>query len=150
MAMGWTWFEGWPPNHESLVDSREEMLRFLDEITEKYPTPEGKLVVSGFSQGALMALDSGLRTTKKLAAIVVMSGGLYEKDLPDLQAHAGLPLLIAHGTADDVVPVMYARRARHLLESAGLDVEYHEYPMSHQVAAEEADAVQEFLGRVLG
>lgn len=149
MAMGWTWFEGWPPNHESLVDSRAEMLRFLDEITEKYPTPEGQVIVGGFSQGALMALDSGLRTTQKLAGILVMSGGLYEHDLPDLHAHAGLRVLIAHGSADDVVPVNYARRARRVLEDAGLNVEYHEYPMSHQVAAEEAADVRGFVERVL-
>ena len=149
MAMGWTWFDGWPPDHQSLVESRAEAMRFLDEIIQMYPTPEGKLVVGGFSQGALMALDCGLRTTQKLAGIVVMSGGLYEQDLPDLRAHAGLPLLIAHGSADDVVPVNYARRARRVLEDAGLDVEYHEYPMSHQVAAEEAEDVRAFLEKVL-
>lgn len=149
MAMGWTWFDGWPPDHQSLVESRAEVMRFLDEIMQMYPTPEGKLVVGGFSQGALMALDCGLRTTQKRAGIVVMSGGLYEQDLPDLRAHAGLPVLIAHGSADDVVPVNYARRARRVLEEAGLNVEYHEFPMSHQVAAEEADAVREFLEKVL-
>jgi phospholipase/carboxylesterase len=147
MAMGWTWFDGWPPKHASVVESRAEMLRFLDEITEKYPT--SALVVSGFSQGALMALDSGLRTTRKLAAIVALSGGLYENDLPDLAAHAGLPVFIGHGSADDVVPVTYARRARRLLEDARMDVEYHEYPMSHQVAAEEAADVRGFLERAL-
>ena len=149
MAMGWTWFEGWPPVHDSVVESRGEMLSFLDEITAKYPTPEGKLIVAGFSQGALMSLDSGLRTSLKLAGIICMSGGLYEQDLPDLQSRAGLPVLIAHGTADDVVPVTYARRARRVLEDAGLDVEYQEYPMGHQVAAEEAAMVREFIGRVL-
>lgn len=149
MAMGWTWFEGWPPNHESLVESRGEMLRFLDEVTQKYPTPDGKLIVAGFSQGALMALDSGLRTTLKLAGIIVMSGGLYEQELPDLRTQAGLPVLIAHGSADDVVPMTYARRARRVLEDAGLDVEYHEYPMGHQVAPEEAAVVKAFIEKVL-
>jgi phospholipase/carboxylesterase len=149
MSMGWTWFEGWPPIHESVVESRKEMLRFIDEITAQYPTPEGKLIVAGFSQGALMSLDSGLRTEKKLAGIIAMSGGLYETDLPDLTPHAGLPLLIAHGTQDEVVPVNYARRARHVLEAAGLDVEYHEYPMGHQVAMEEAAVVKGFIGRVM-
>jgi phospholipase/carboxylesterase len=149
MTFGWTWFEGWPPIHESVVKSREEMLRFLDEITAKYPTPDGKLIVAGFSQGALMALDSGLRTKKKLAGIIAMSGGLYEQDLIDLSAHQSLPVLIGHGTADDVVPVNYARRARAVLENAGLAVEYHEYPMAHQVAMEEAEHVKAFLARVL-
>ena len=149
MAMGWTWFEGWPPAHESVVESRAEMLRFFEEITRKYPTPEGKLVIAGFSQGALMSLDSGLRTDLKLAGIICMSGGLYEHDLPDLRTRVGLPVLIAHGSADDVVPVNYARRARRVLEDAGLVVEYHEYPMGHQVAMEEAEVVKGFLARVL-
>jgi phospholipase/carboxylesterase len=149
MAMGWSWFEGWPPVHESLVASREEMLRFIDEVLEQYPTPAGKLIVGGFSQGALMALDAGLRTAQKLAGILAMSGGLYEHDLPDLHAHASLPVFVGHGSADDVVPVNYARRARRLLEDAGIDVDYREYPMGHQIAAEEADDVRAFLGKVL-
>ena len=149
MTFGWTWFEGWPPVHESVVESRDEMLRFIDEITEKYPTAEGKLIVAGFSQGALMSLDSGLRTKKKLAGIIALSGGLYEHELVDLKPHANLPVLIAHGSADEVVPVNYARRARAVLESAGLDVEYHEYPMGHQVAQEEAADVKAFIERVL-
>ena len=150
MALGWTWFDGWPPVHESVVESRDQMLRFIDEITERYPTPEGKLIVGGFSQGALMSLDSGLRTKKKLAGIIALSGGLYERELPDLSVHTSLPVLIAHGTQDDVVPVTHARRARAVLENAGLDVEYHEYPMGHQVAVEEAEQVKRFIDRVMG
>jgi phospholipase/carboxylesterase len=148
MSFGWTWFEGWPPEHESVSESREELLRFLDEITAMVPT--SKLIVSGFSQGAMMSLDVGLRTEKKLAGIIAMSGGLYEHDLIDLKPHAGLPVLIAHGAYDDVVSVNYARRARRVLEDAGLDVEYHEDPMSHQVAEEEIGVVREFIARVLG
>jgi len=148
-SFGWTWFEGWPPIHESVVQSRALMLAFIDEITARYPTPEGKLIVSGFSQGALMALDSGLRTEKKLAGILALSGGLYEQDLGDLTSHASLPVFIGHGSEDEVVPVMYARRARRMLEDAGLDVEYHEYPMGHQVAMEEAAAAKGFVARVM-
>ncbi len=147
MAFGWTWFDGWPPEHESVVASRQELLRFIDEITAQYPTSQ--LIVAGFSQGAMMALDIGLRTPGNLAAIIAMSGGLYEQDLPDLRPRATLPVLIAHGAYDDVVSVNYARRARHVLEEGGLDVEYHEYPMSHQVAQEEIEVVKAFLARVL-
>jgi phospholipase/carboxylesterase len=150
MPMGWTWFDGWPPVPESLLASRAILLDFVEAITERYPTPEGQLVLGGFSQGAMMALDVGFRTEKKLAGIVAMSGGLYEADMPDLHSHADVPILIAHGSLDEVVPVNFARRARHLLEDAALDVEYHEYPMGHQVIPEEADVVRDFLGRVLG
>jgi phospholipase/carboxylesterase len=143
MSFGWTWFDGWPPEQQSVAASRAELLRFLDRITAAYPT--SSLIVSGFSQGAMMSLDVGLR--RESAGIIAMSGGLYETDLPDLQARKSTPVLISHGTADDVVPVNYARRARAVLEEAGLDVEYHEYPMGHQVTMEEIAVVKDFLAR---
>jgi phospholipase/carboxylesterase len=144
MTFGWTWFDGWPPRLDSVSESRKKLLAFLDELKAKYPTT--KLVMSGFSQGAMMSLDVGLRT--EVAGIIAMSGGLYEEDLPAITSRAGLPVLITHGAIDDVVPVTYARRARHVLEAAGLDVEYHEYSMGHQVVPEEVEVVRQFLGRV--
>ncbi len=143
MSFGWTWFDGWPPEHESVKASREILLGFIGEITQRYKT--SKLILAGFSQGAMMSLDVGLRSD--VAGIIAMSGGLYEVDLPELKK--GLPVLIAHGLYDDVVPVHYARRARHLLEEAGLDVEYYEYPMQHNVAQEEIDVVRKFIARLV-
>ncbi|HEX6085352.1 MAG TPA: PHB depolymerase family esterase [Thermoanaerobaculia bacterium] len=145
MSFGWTWFDGWPPENASVSASREILLAFLDEITAQYPTT--KLIVSGFSQGAMMALDAGVRTTRDVAGIIAMSGGLYEEELPDLRARSSVPVLISHGSQDDVVPVNYARRARAVLEAAGFDVEYHEYPMGHQVVMEEVAVVKEFITR---
>jgi phospholipase/carboxylesterase len=145
MSFGWTWFDGWPPEGESLKTTRETVLRFLDEITERYPTTS--LIVAGFSQGAMMALDAGLRATRDIAAIVSMSGGLYDEELPDLRPRNAIPVLIVHGSVDDVVPVNYGRRARAILEEAGFAVEYHEYPMSHQIVMEEVAVVKEFLAR---
>lgn len=145
MSFGWTWFEGWPPSKTSVTESRVILLRFLDEITARCPTTS--LIVSGFSQGAMMALDAGLRATREVAGIIAMSGGLYEEELPDLRPKRSVPVLISHGSVDEVVPVSYARRARAVLEEAGFDVEYHEYPMGHQVVMEEVAVVKEFIRR---
>ena len=145
MTFGWTWFDGWPPEQSSVAASRVTLLQFVDELLARYPT--SKLVLSGFSQGAMMALDAGLRAGGKLAGIVAMSGGLYEADL-DLAKTPRVPVLIVHGSADDVVPVNYARRARAVLENAGFDVDYHEYPMAHQVVMEEVGIVKAFFERV--
>lgn len=141
MSFGWTWFDGWPPLQASVAASREVLLKFLDEITARCPT--SSLIVAGFSQGAMMSLDVGLR--REVSGIIAMSGGLYDVDLPDLRTAPKVPILIAHGTADEVVPVNYARRARVQLEGAGFDVEYHEYPMGHQVVMEEIEVVKKFI-----
>lgn len=147
MSFGWTWFEGWPPEPDSVDESRRVLLEFVDDFVARHPT--SRLVLGGFSQGAMMSLDAGLRTSRELAGIICMSGGLYEHDLPDLAARRHVPVLITHGSIDDVVAVNYARRARRVLEDAGFDVEYHEYPMGHQIVVEEIAVVKAFLERVL-
>lgn len=149
-AFGWTWFDGWPPEHDSLLESRALLRRFLEECLMRYPSPSGKLVLAGFSQGALMAIDGGLRAPGLVSGIVALSGGLYEKDLGAAEKGVRVPVFIAHGLYDDVVPIQNAQRARRVLEDAGIDVEYHDYPMAHQIAEEELAAVRGFLARVAG
>ena len=74
MTFGYTWFDGLPPERDSIASSRNLLLRFIDQALERYPTPSGKVIMSGFSQGGLMAIDVGFRTTQSLAGIAVMSG----------------------------------------------------------------------------
>jgi len=145
MTFGFTWFDGWPPSRESIADSRRLLLAFLDEIVERYPPPDGKLLLAGFSQGALMALDAGFRTAQPLRGIVAMSGGLYEEDLPArLEPRQ---VLIVHGTVDDMIPVVAARRARRVLEEHGIEPEYHEFAMGHHVTPESMEVVGDFIRR---
>lgn len=147
MSFGFTWFDGWPPSEATIAESRRLVLEFLEAVTRRFPTPEGKIILSGFSQGALMALDAGLRTDTKIAGIVAMSGGIYEASLPDLTSKKDLPILIVHGTADDVIPLPAARRARQVLERSGLSPEYSEFPMGHHVIPESIAVVADFIRR---
>jgi phospholipase/carboxylesterase len=146
-SVGWSWFDGWPPEPPSIAESRALVLEFLDAAVARYPPPAGKMILSGFSQGALMAFDCGFRTTQPVAGIVAMSGALFEEELPPLRP---LPVLIAHGLADDVVPVLHARHTRHVLENHGLHPEYHEFPIGHSVSMEELAVVKDFLVRTIG
>lgn len=147
MTFGFTWFDGLPPDPQSLDASRKLVLEFIDDIVAKYPTPKGKLILGGFSQGGMMSLDVGFRTKQPLAGIAVMSGALYEDDLPPLRAD--LPVLIVHGTADEMINVNMARRARRVLEQNGLEPEYHEFPMGHQITPESLEVVAGFIRRCL-
>ena len=144
---GYTWFDGWPAERNSLLESRTLLLQFIDEIIAKYPTPKGKVILSGFSQGGLMSIDVGFRTSVELAGIVVMSGAVYEEDLPPFRPD--IPMLMVHGTEDDVIPALVAHRARRVLEDHGVDVDYREFAMGHQVSDESMSAVAEFMARRL-
>lgn len=142
MTFGFSWFDGWPPTRESIAESRKLLLEFLGEIAERYPPADGKLILAGFSQGGLMALDVGFRTAQPLRGIISMSGGLYEEDLPKLPPRR---VLLVHGTLDDMIPVVAARRARRVLEEHGIEPEYQEFPMGHHVTPESMEVVSEFI-----
>lgn len=147
LTIGFTWFDGWPAERVSIVNSRNQLLRFIDEILERYPTPKGKVIVSGFSQGGMMAIDVGFRTKQTIAGIVVMSGAVYEEDLPPLDPK--IPVLMVHGTQDDMIPVLIAHRAKRVLEQNGVKPEYHEFPMGHAVTPESMSVVGEFIRKCL-
>jgi phospholipase/carboxylesterase len=149
MTFGWTWFDGWPPTRESIAESRAKLLAFLDEIVDRYPPKDGKIVLAGFSQGGMMALDVGFRTALKLRGIVVMSGAIYEEELPGLRARRDQRVLIVHGTQDDMIPVIAARRTRRVLEEHGIEPEYHEFAMGHHVTEESMAVVSEFIRRCM-
>lgn len=144
---GFTWFDGWPAEPESIKESRALLLKFIDEVLDRYNTPPGKVILGGFSQGGLMSLDVGFRIREKLAGIVVMSGALYENDPPPFSKD--LPVLIVHGSADDMIPVLAARRTRRVLESNGVEPEYHEFPMGHFVTPDSIAVVADFIERQL-
>src|SRR5436309_4721699 len=80
-SFGFSWFDGWPAERNSLLESRTLLLTFLDEMIARYPTPRGKVILCGFSQGGLMSIDVGFRTSVELAGLVVMSGAIFEDDL---------------------------------------------------------------------
>ncbi|HET7712729.1 MAG TPA: dienelactone hydrolase family protein [Thermoanaerobaculia bacterium] len=150
MTYGWTWFDGLPPTPESVEASRRLLLQFLSEILERYPTPDRKVILAGFSQGGVMSLDAGFRTAASLAGIVVMSGALFEQGMPSSDELADVPpILILHGLHDEMIPVTAARRARQVLEGRNLEVEYHEFAMGHHVIPESLAVVGGFLRRRL-
>jgi phospholipase/carboxylesterase len=147
-TMGFTWFDGIPPDAASIGRSRDLLMQFIDAAQKKYPTPPGKMILCGFSQGAMMSLDVGLRRDD-VAGIVAMSGALYEGEMPDLTSKKDQRVLIVHGTLDEMINVNMARRARRVLEEKGLNPEFHEFPMGHQVSQESIVVVRDFIQRAL-
>jgi phospholipase/carboxylesterase len=115
--------------------------------------PRARIVLAGFSQGAAITLQAGLRQAEPLAGLIALSGYLPLQDRLAAERHAasaGVPILMAHGTDDPVVPIARAIHSRDLLASLGYAVGWHEYPMPHSVCAEEIEAIAAFLGQRLG
>jgi phospholipase/carboxylesterase len=94
-----------------------------------------RTVLGGFSQGAVMTYALGLGSGRpRPAALVALSG--FMPTVPGFELDLGPPLppvAIGHGTYDPVIEVEFSRRARQLLEAAGGEVLYREYPLPHAV-----------------
>ena len=115
--------------------------------------PASRIVLAGFSQGGVVALYTGLRHAERLAGIVALSTYLADPNAFATEASAAnrdVPILMAHGTADPVIPIALADASRKALEAGGWRVEWHDYAMEHSATIEELRVVGAFLARVLG
>jgi phospholipase/carboxylesterase len=114
--------------------------------------PASRIVIAGFSQGCAMALMTGLRHAERLAGIVGLSGYLPLAAATQAERHGAnhdTPIFLAHGIADNVVPIDRALASRDALVALGHPVEWHEYPIAHSLCMEEIEDLNAFLLRVL-
>lgn len=130
----------------------EQYLRELVAQEQGHGRAAHRIVLAGFSQGAAIALHTGLRYGEPLAGILALSMPipLAERIPEEFHASSRLtPVFLAHGTDDQIVPYPMAENARRLLEQLGLPVEWHSYPMGHTVSIEEIGHIRAWLLRVL-
>jgi phospholipase/carboxylesterase len=98
--------------------------------------PASRLILAGFSQGGAMALHTGVRHGERLAGIMALSCFLPLAERVGTEASAAnrdVPIFLAHGIQDPVIPLAWARHAHATLTRLRYPVEWHEYPMPHSV-----------------
>ena len=111
-----------------------------------------RIVLAGFSQGGAIALQTGLRHPERLAGIIALSCVLPLADSVASEASPAsrdVPIFMAHGTQDEVVPPARARESRDKLLELGYRVTWREYPMPHSVCMEEIADIAEWLRSIL-
>ncbi len=114
--------------------------------------PARRIVVAGFSQGGAIALHAGLRHPEPLAGIMALSTYLPIQDgLEDeaSEANREVPILLAHGSQDPVVPLAASETSRQVLRRHGYRVQCNTYPMPHSVCGEELRDISCWLEAVL-
>ena len=110
------------------------------------------IVLAGFSQGGVIALQTGLRCPERVAGIMALSTYLTLAETLPAEASAAnkdVPIFYAHGTHDPMIPLAMATSSRDKLIALGYKIEWHDYPMQHSVCAEEVQAIGTWLRRVL-
>lgn len=111
--------------------------------------PAERIVLAGFSQGGAIALHTALREARALGGVLALSTYLPLAGSLAAERNAAnvdVPIFMAHGTADNVLPLALGESARRALEALGYAVEWHAYPMPHSVCIEEVSAIGAWLG----
>jgi phospholipase/carboxylesterase len=139
------------PDEKGVRSSQAEIAKLIErEIARGIASRS--VVLAGFSQGGAIALQTGLRFPRALAGIMALS--TYLPCAESLQreaapANAGIPVFMAHGTEDPVLPYPMGVNSRQVLEQLGYGVEWHEYVMPHSVCSEEMRDIASWLRKVL-
>jgi phospholipase/carboxylesterase len=135
------------------VRASQVLIETLIAREKKRGTKAERLVLAGFSQGGAIALHTSLRHPERIAGIMALSTYVPVAEKLSAEASAAnrhVPIFMAHGTHDPVIPLVRAEQSRGLLESLGYPVEWHEYGMPHSVCPEELADIGTWLGKVLG
>ncbi len=134
-----------------VIDSAAKVAALIDDEIVK-GTPSDKIVLAGFSQGGVIALHLSTRIGHKLAGVMALSTYMCTPEkLSAAKQAANLqtPFLMAHGRMDDVVPMFAGEQAKQTLTDCGYNVQWHDYPMQHNVCGEEVAEISSWLQKVL-
>ncbi len=156
--MGYSWFDidwsEYPPRIDArqVRESRDAILRFVADASAALGTDPSRTWLVGFSQGASMASACALHRPDLLRGIVAHSGRLPRAAIGDgaaagngLPALGAFPVLWQHGSGDPVVPVEFGHEARDFLGGIGLDVDYCEYPIGHEISPQSLEDMSRWL-----
>jgi phospholipase/carboxylesterase len=144
-------FGGGPEDEAGVRASQKLLEQSISDEARRGCKPEN-IVLAGFSQGGAIALQTALRYPQRLAGVMALS--TYVPIAASLaaecsEANQDLPIFMAHGQFDDLIPLERAKRSRELLQKLGYAVTWKDYPMPHAVCAEEIGDIARFLARVI-
>lgn len=126
-------------------------MRSVEKIIEKEEErgiPSENIILTGYSQGSIIALMTGLHYARPLAGIIALSGFLpftSEMKAKTSPANHDIPIFIAHGTEDMVVPYAFGQSTATALKNAGYNVSWHSYPMAHAVCPQEVTDMRAWM-----
>jgi phospholipase/carboxylesterase len=140
------------PDPETFHAAYRTLAAFHDALWERTGVAAERTVLGGFSMGSVMSYSLGLGADRPApAGILAFSGFVPVVDgwKPEIEGRAGVRVFVAHGRTDPIMEIGFARRARALLEEGGLEVEYHESDVAHQIDPAHVPAARAWLEATL-
>lgn len=134
-----------------LADARARIDAMLDELQGALAVAGSRIVLGGFSQGAMLACDVALRSDRPLGGLMILSGTFLCRSIwtQRMDGRRGLPVFQSHGQADPLLPFSLAEDLREAMRAAGLEIDWQPFAGGHEIPPAVLAAASSFLGRVL-
>src|SRR5262245_35498277 len=140
------------PHEETFLSTIKTLCRFCDDFVRSRGLSWERTIIGGFSQGAAMSHSVAWGDGRPAAAgVMAMSGFLptVRGWRLDPRGHRQVPVWISHGSFDNIIPVGFGRRARDVLEQAGVHVTFRESRVLHSIDPELLPEMREFIDYAL-
>lgn len=140
-----------PQDEAGIRGSAASLLQLIERERER-GVDASRIVLAGFSQGGAIAMHTAMRVPQRLAGLMALStwmplaSTIGEEVVDNSESQPReLPVLMAHGTFDPLLPLAAGQHAREIMQDAGFKVQWREYPMAHAVCAEEISEIRKWL-----
>jgi phospholipase/carboxylesterase len=132
---------------EGLPEARAQVMQLIEQLQARYAVTPDQLVLGGFSQGAMLALDVALHREVPPAGLISMSGTLIAESAwqPRMATLAGVPVMLSHGRQDSLLPFSVAELLRDRLTAAGAKVDWQPFSGGHEIPRSVLDAAGRLL-----
>lgn len=143
-----------PQDEAGIRDSAASLEKLIEREHDR-GLPYNHIVVAGFSQGGAIAMHTAMRFPERLGGLLALSTWMpLESTIRDEVVQSvtsqprDLPVLMAHGSFDPMLPIAAGKHARDIMQEAGFDVQWHDYPMAHAVCADEIGEIRQWLLKI--
>lgn len=132
------------------IESRDLVLKCIDEIISAYNVDPDNITLLGFSQGTILSFSVALSFPEKIKNVIGLSGYINEAIFKENFVNndfSKLNIYTSHGSVDQVIPVDWARKTQPFLQNLGINCEYSEFPVGHGVAPQNFYELKDWLIR---
>ncbi len=137
---------------EELPERRTALSKVIDHCRVEFDLPASKIVIGGFSQGAMLSTDVALNYPEPLGGLILWSGSLINEQAwtEKSKTQTSLKIVQSHGRVDPILPMAGAEDLRDLFTESGHQVRFHEFQGQHSIPMEAIDMAAELIQETCG
>ncbi len=130
------------------TESRDKILRFMDEAIAAYQLDPENISILGFSQGTVLSYAIALSFPERIRNLIALSGYIDERLLIEgyeNKEHKALNVYASHGQLDQVIPPEWALKAKSIMKKLNIEFTFEEYPVGHGVSPQNFYSFRDWL-----